>query len=194
MNLDRNGPYIFTIDDIFSQEECNHHIDFIESNNPTMAPVLTAYGEKYKSSIRNNERILKQDQKLAKSIYQSIKDKLPAEIHGASICGINELFRYYRYKPGMRFAPHPDAAFIRNPKERSYYTFLIYLNEVEKGGETSFCVEPEVSFAPKRGMGLLFQHPIIHEGKEVYSGTKYIIRTDVMYRLNEEGNGKRLDS
>ena len=32
------------------------------------------------------------------------------------------------------------------------------------------------------GMGLLFQHPIIHEGAEVTRGTKYVIRTDLMYR------------
>ena len=33
-----------------------------------------------------------------------------------------------------------------------------------------------------RGWGLIFQHPLLHEGSEVTSGTKYVARTDLMYR------------
>lgn len=31
-------------------------------------------------------------------------------------------------------------------------------------------------------LGVVFQHPIIHEGAEVLSGVKYVARTDLMYR------------
>ncbi len=44
---------------------------------------------------------------------------------------------------------------------------MVYLNEEFEGGETVFFVEPEKSIKPRAGMGLLFQHPIIHEGAEV---------------------------
>ncbi|MEQ1701420.1 MAG: hypothetical protein ABMA25_15030, partial [Ilumatobacteraceae bacterium] len=33
---------------------------------------------------------------------------------------------------------------------------------------------------PKTGMALLFQHRILHEGAVVTSGTKYVLRTDVI--------------
>ena len=38
------------------------------------------------------------------------------------------------------------------------------------------------SVLPKTGMALLFNHDTLHEGKPVTMGTKYIIRTEVMYR------------
>jgi len=42
--------------------------------------------------------------------------------------------------------------------------------------------QPEVAIQPETGMGLLFQHPIIHEGSIVTSGVKYVARSDLMYR------------
>ena len=86
------------------------------------------------------------------------------------------------YQPGHRFAPHSDGAFIRGDGERSWYTYMVYLNDGFAGGETLFFVEPEVIIRPRAGAALIFQHPIIHEGSEVTSGVKYVVRTDLMYR------------
>jgi prolyl 4-hydroxylase len=63
---------------------------------------------------------------------------------------------------------------------------IIYLNEGFEGGETIFFVEPEVVIRPRTGAGLFFQHPIIHEGAMVTSGTKYAVRTDLMYKKTGE--------
>ncbi|HSG70719.1 MAG TPA: hypothetical protein VLA12_09915, partial [Planctomycetaceae bacterium] len=63
-----------------------------------------------------------------------------------------------------------------------HYQDLVYLNDDFEGGETNFIVEPEVSIKPETGMGLMFQHPLLHEGAEVTSGVKYVARTDLMYR------------
>ena len=42
---------------------------------------------------------------------------------------------------------------------------------------------------PKRGMALFFRHELPHEGRAVRSGTKYVMRTDVMYgRVGETRN------
>ena len=98
------------------------------------------------------------------------------------VVGANERFRCYRYKRGMRFAMHSDGAFYRSEREQSWYTLMVYLNEEFEGGNTTFFVEPEVSIRPRTGMALLFQHPIVHEGSEVTSGVKYVVRTDLMYR------------
>lgn len=38
------------------------------------------------------------------------------------------------------------------------------------------------SVLPKTGMALIFNHDTLHEGEPVTKGTKYIIRTEVMYR------------
>ncbi len=59
---------------------------------------------------------------------------------------------------------------------------MVYLNENFEGGETAFLVDPEKIIKPQTGMGLIFQHPIIHEGCEVAKGVKFVLRTDLMYR------------
>jgi len=51
-----------------------------------------------------------------------VKDRIPQEIHGMILAGVNERLRCYEYLPGHRFAPHSDGAFIRNEDERSWYT------------------------------------------------------------------------
>ena len=35
---------------------------------------------------------------------------------------------------------------------------------------------------PKTGTALIFNHDTLHEGRPVTMGTKYIIRTEIMYR------------
>lgn len=66
-------------------------------------------------------------------------------------------------------------------------TLLIYLSEGGLvGGETSFQVRKGESVAPKvtDGMALLHRHGhdcLLHEGRPVKSGTKWVLRSDLMY-------------
>ena len=182
MQLDDSRPYIVSVDSLLSQDECKSLIRYIDDNKPTVAPVITLHGEAYKPDIRNNQRVMKTDTELAEKLFGRARHKIPESIFNSSLFGLNELFRCYRYKVGMQFKPHSDGCYERCENERSFYTLLIYLNSVESGGETAFMVEPEVRFSPKPGTGVLFQHPIVHEGCEVKKGTKYVLRTDVMYR------------
>ena len=55
------------------------------------------------------------------------------------------------------------------------------LNDEIEGGETAL-PDHEVVIRPVTGTALVFFHPILHEGREVTRGTKYAVRTDVMYR------------
>jgi prolyl 4-hydroxylase len=121
------------------------------------------------------------DTEAARGLFERVKDHAPQEIRGMVLSGINERLRCYEYQPGQRFAPHSDGAFVRQAGEQSLYTFMVYLNEDFEGGATAFLVQPEKSIKPQTGMGLLFQHPIIHEGAEVAKGVKYVVRTDLMY-------------
>ena len=54
----------------------------------------------------------------------------------------------------------------------------MYLNEGFVGGET---VVEGVSITPRRGMALIFEHQLLHEGAAVASGRKYVLRSDVMF-------------
>ena len=99
--------------------------------------------------------------------------------------GLNERFRFYRYRPGQRFAAHYDGSYQRNRDENSWLTLLVYLNDDFAGGTTRFDlagVADPVVVQPQAGMALVFMHDRLHQGDEVTAGTKYVLRTDVMYR------------
>jgi 2OG-Fe(II) oxygenase superfamily len=66
-------------------------------------------------------------------------------------------------------------------KERgltSKLTLLIYLNDGFTGGETNFRT---FEIVPTTGLLCLFEHPIWHEGAAVKTGTKFVLRSDVLY-------------
>ena len=172
---------LWTVDDILSADECARYIADVDRQNPTVAPVTTSRGPVMMTDIRNNERIMVDDPATAADLYERIRPHVPAEIFGRRVCGANERLRFYRYQPGQKFALHFDGAFIRNPREQSYLTFIIYLNEGFGGGETAFPDQARI-IAPKAGRALLFQHMQLHEGCVVTRGVKYVLRTDVMYR------------
>lgn len=71
----------------------------------------------------------------------------------------------------------------------------MYLNEDFEGGATTFfspgnefgCLET-IGVRPRVGSVLCFPHgdqagALVHEGSATTSGTKYIIRTDVLYTI-----------
>jgi hypothetical protein len=68
---------------------------------------------------------------------------------------------------------------------------MIYLNDGMTGGETRFFADmehafrrrPYLSVEPEEGMALVFVHAVWHEGAVVKSGQKYVLRTDVMYKV-----------
>ena len=99
----------------------------------------------------------------------------------------NERLRFLRYKSGEFFAPHYDGAYYqRETGEISKITFLLYLNDEFKGGQTKLLHPFDCEntwHAPKieAGMVLMFEHETFHEGCPLDAGTKYIVRTDVMY-------------
>ncbi|MDJ0366019.1 2OG-Fe(II) oxygenase [Hymenobacter sp. H14-R3] len=98
----------------------------------------------------------------------------------STACGLNELFRFYRYQRGHKFKGHYDESYARNAHEASYFTFMVYLNDNFQGGDTTF---RGVRIRPRQGMALIFLHSLYHEGSEVTQGVKYVLRLDVMYRL-----------
>lgn len=174
-------PFIRVVTDILSAEECAAMIAHIESLEPEAAPISTAEGFVMRPDIRNNDRVMFDDVALAAELFERVRQHVPPELMGRRAVGTNERFRCYRYRPGQYFALHQDGAFVRSPQERSLLTFLVYLNGDCEGGETRFPGQERV-IVPERGAGLLFEHPLWHEGAEVRGGLKYVLRTDVMYR------------
>ncbi|WP_199326312.1 2OG-Fe(II) oxygenase [Nostoc parmelioides] len=139
--------------------------------------------------IRNNERVILDDNQRAFDLWQRVSDHIPKTIGRWQAIGLNERFRFYRYDPGQRFAIHHDGSYRRPNGEESLLTFMIYLNEGFEGGETRFHLSPRyyekcpnITVVPVTGMALCFVHDVVHEGVAVVQGRKYVLRSDVMYR------------
>jgi hypothetical protein len=178
---------VVVIHDFLSSDECAALIQRSEGlvyEPGTVADVVI-------EDVRNNERVILDDPALAADLFDRSKPFLPAVIDGQGPTGFNERWRFYRYTPGQTFKPHRDGSYMRvKTWEESQVTFMIYLNDSMTGGETRFFADmehafrqrPYLSVSPKKGMALLFLHSIWHEGAVVQSGTKYVLRTDIMYK------------
>ncbi|MCW5803977.1 MAG: 2OG-Fe(II) oxygenase [Deltaproteobacteria bacterium] len=180
-SLDHGAPMVWTVPGVLPAEACAALIARIEELGPTDAPVTTRRGFVMRPDIRNNTRVIFDDAELAARLFDRVTPALPPSLCGMRPAGANERFRCYRYEPGQRFAPHYDGAYVRSADEQSLLTFMVYLNDGFGGGDTTFH-DHGVSARPSTGMALLFQHRLLHEGCVVTSGTKYALRSDVMYR------------
>ena len=125
-----------------------------------------------------------------------------------ALCGINKRWRFFRYGKNCVYRPHIDGSWPagslsedgkayeldKSGSTRSYLTFLIYLNDDFEGGETKFYYPEEEGIkalvvrgiVPQRGSVLVFPQgntaSLLHEGSAVTKGTKYVVRTDVLYK------------
>ena len=119
VEIDKTKPYILTVPDVLTADECELLIARIESLKPEVAPINTLSGTRVRTETRNNDRVIFDDKELAQSLLDCVQDSAPKEIHRMVLVGANERFRCYRYRSGMRFAPHTDAAFYRDEQECS---------------------------------------------------------------------------
>jgi len=179
--IDTEQPLVWTIGDVLSAEECAAVIDRMSGVGYEEAPINTSRGPRIVRDHRNNTRAVFDDPKYAALLFERVRHRLPERIFEWRLLGLNERFRGYRYEPGQYFARHYDGAFKRHSKERSFITFMVYLNEGFGGGETAFR-HGKPTIVPRTGQVLCFQHKLLHEGCPVTSGTKYVLRSDVMYR------------
>jgi hypothetical protein len=154
-----------------------------------------AMGARYPDRYRNNDRALLDDPDLAQRLFARLRAHLPArwEEDGSRwrLAGLNSRFRFCRYRDGQSFTRHRDGAWSRTPEERSWLTVMLYLNDDEEfaGGATRFYDGDTVQEAvpPREGQAIVFDHRSWHDGEAVRSGVKYVMRTDVMYRLEQAG-------
>jgi hypothetical protein len=180
-------PFVSFSEAALPDDVCGELIDRIEAEKPAAAPITVAGGEIMRPDVRNNERVIFDDPELAASLFQRTRSALAERLNDGVLVGYNERFRGYRYRRGQRFAPHYDGAYFRPNtgihSEGSQLSILFYLNSDFSGGETHL-IDYEVVVHPRRGSMLAFIHAMLHEGCPVRAGTKYVLRTDAMYRFS----------
>eukprot|EP00977_Amphora_coffeiformis_P021264 scaffold9105_cov151-Amphora_coffeaeformis.AAC.3 len=189
----RNARGLLGKEHAIAPAKCEAIIEFAEKKGFEPALLNVGGGRQiYAPDTRNSKRTIIDDNRFAECILKRIQHLLPKTSHaGFQATGINERMRVLRYGPGDAFQPHCDGSYVRpDGSQASFWTVMIYLNEKFEGGSTLFHStrsvtgddDEVVAVVPKSGSVLLFDHSLYHEGEKVLRGTKYAIRTDMMFR------------
>ncbi len=180
----------FTIDNVLSLKECSNIIARSEEAGYDAALLNIGRGLEINAPDRRlSDRCIIDDQKFTNLLFKRIEKFLP-RFHTDSnaglkweLAGLNERLRILRYGEGHFFAPHRDGSYSMSRTHRSMLTLMIYLNSGDGvdfvGGATNF--PSQQAYVPRHGEILVFDHKLLHEGEILKSGTKFCIRTDVMY-------------
>jgi len=202
----QSGDCAFLLENLLSPEECDDII--------AQSEAFGLRSCEYDNSFRITDRVSVNACSLGDVLYERARPYLgdvvvqgnskPLGIRKDLYNGrwqpkcLNQCFRICRYSPGGFFLPHFDMGWDDCNGLRSIKTFMVYLNDDFSGGDTSFFNEQQVHYRfpkrtnrtyalrPKKGSCLVFNHSITHDGGKLFTGTKYILRTEVMYTNAKE--------
>ncbi|KAI1289122.1 hypothetical protein F5Y03DRAFT_63597 [Xylaria venustula] len=184
---------------------CRDYLAFLSDLPLTTTPGRPKRGE----ATRVNDRFQIQDALFAQRLWlqtglrDAALDDAVKHLWGGEVVGLNPNVRVYRYSKNQFFDCHyDDYNLVDVPSEdgsekiraKTTWTALLYLTSAADGvlgGETVFypndrkSAQDELVVAPETGMLLLHKHGdncLLHEGREVIAGQKWIIRTDICIR------------
>lgn len=179
--LDTPFAQIYEIPDFLTEDLCNLVIDNIDR---LLVPSEVTYGD---SSYRTSRTCHFPD------VNPELTDIL--DNYFSSVLGVSpdyaEPIQGQRYDPGQYFKEHHDWF---DPDSEEYFencavggqrtwTIMVYLNNVEKGGQTDFPLLDR-KFTPVQGTALAWNNlypdgtpnpDVLHEALPVIKGNKYII-------------------
>lgn len=172
-------------DRVVSKEWCNKVIDLFEqSKTNTFDDERKSFTEldiegkeEFKDIKETYIRVLKQNLQHFMKEVNIEKHHLPPLIDMENI-------RIKKYVANDKdvFKDHVDVLRSQGPSAKRFLVFIMYLSDVEEGGETSI-PRYKIKCKPKAGKLLMFPpfwtHP--HQGEKVIKGTKYQIMTYLHY-------------
>ncbi|KAI0125076.1 hypothetical protein BJ170DRAFT_486967 [Xylariales sp. AK1849] len=210
LSLEAAGPgsedKVLLSRNFFPKSLCRDYVSFLQSLPLTTTPGRPKRGE----AARFNDRYQIDDSYFAQRIWleTGLKDLVLSDsvkhLWGGEAIGLNPNIRIYRYSKGQFFDAHyDDTNLVTLPAEsgtlgststKTTWTLLLYLSSAAEGclgGETVFYPHDrkvgteEIAVALETGMLLLHKHGddcLLHEGREVLAGQKWVLRTDLCVR------------
>ncbi|KAK3906605.1 putative prolyl 4-hydroxylase 4 [Staphylotrichum tortipilum] len=185
----------------FPRSLCRDYVSFLRE-----LPLITTPGKpKRGEALRVNDRFQISDTRFANRLWtetglkEAVLSKDVAQLWGGEVVGLNPNIRIYRYSAGQFFDAHYDDSNSVTLKTEAgaqvpvvtTWTLLLYLTSAADGcvgGETVFyphdrrSPKEEIAVSLETGMLLLHKHGhdcMLHEGREVTAGEKWVIRTDL---------------
>ncbi|EXJ85829.1 hypothetical protein A1O1_06198 [Capronia coronata CBS 617.96] len=189
---------ILLVRNLFTSNLCKAYVSFLSALPLNTTPGNPKRGE----AVRVNDRFQIEDTVFARMLWEQsglqylVESFEDPTIFGGKVLGLNPNIRVYRYRPGHFFDPHYDESNRLQFGEekvpaKTTWTLLIYLTTCE-GGETAFYptvrkrgekTPDPIMVEPEAGMGLLHKHGedcMLHAGREVTSGEKWVLRSDLV--------------
>jgi prolyl 4-hydroxylase len=193
---------IFTIPNFMSGEECDYLCSIIEANNVRSSVAgsgntASTYDEGRTSSTSN---LIDSD-----NVVNAINNRMHEEL-GIPI-GYSEPTQGQLYEVGQEFRHHIDYfegdAYNNHclASGQRTWTFMIYLNDVEKGGETEFLRLDKKRFKPTKGTAVVWKNSdgtervypdSFHAGLPVIKGKKIIITKWFRENIFDSSNDHKL--
>lgn len=175
---------IFTIPNFLTDEECDYLCEYIENNNTrsTVAGLGDAKSV-YNEGRTSSTSTLVDSDPIVNTVNNKMYDELGIE------AAYSETTQGQIYQPGQYFNHHNDYfegdAFINHclASGQRTWTFMIYLNDVEEGGETEFR-NINTKIKPVKGTAVIWknsdgagtENPASHHsGTHVIKGKKMVI-------------------
>jgi predicted 2-oxoglutarate/Fe(II)-dependent dioxygenase YbiX len=182
------GP-CFLVKNFMSGNECKELVTHAENIGFDKAD------DKYPLSYRTNKRCWEDNMTLAQSLWYELSATGVFKLELTNASGINSRLRYCRYDDSEVFNIHRDGRYYKTECEYSKLTFLLYLSDVSdyEGGSTRFFQQnnPQtllLDIKGSKGDVLIFDHTLWHEGEKIAFGTKYILRSDVLFQEPKKVN------
>ncbi|MDF2188504.1 2OG-Fe(II) oxygenase [Paraflavitalea sp. CAU 1676] len=192
----------FVIPALFSKAECEALLN--ENIRHSFQQAIANYPVYY----RNNERQVVDDKALSAWLFEKVKPYLPETIRTNAaiesengvwaLAGLNDRLRFCKYSANQYFHRHLDGIHYQSAASQSKLTFMIYLNSATEfeGGRTLFyqtkeATKPWAEYIPVQGDLIVFDHNVWHEGEELRSGEKFVLRSDIIYSREEAGNSRQ---
>lgn len=174
-------PEVFTIDGFIEKELCEAAIEWIAPNliPSTVLDPLTS--QRIQSDYRNSYQW--QPTQLA-PVVEEVREKVYRAFNLDG--GQFQTPQFLRYEQGQYYRPHYDHYLTQSNKvscgHQRVRTFVIYLSDVEAGGETYF-PKLRLGVAPQVGRLLSFRYDYdsvtndqtLHEARPVKQGIKYAL-------------------
>ena len=174
-------------DDVISKEWCNKVIDLFEQEKPTFHAGFNEGDNPRKSytelDIEGKDKwsdVKETFTKVCRQNFQSFIKDVNIEKHHLPVVVDMENIRIKKYVANGKdvFKDHVDVIRSQGPSAKRFLVFIMYLSDVEEGGETNI-PRYNIKCKPKAGRILMFPpfwtHP--HSGEKVIKGTKYQIMT-----------------
>jgi len=179
-----HGLEMFTISQFLTNEECDHIVRLTENGSVRSSVAgQGAQSVKYDEGRTSSTSVLSDLDPIVSNVNQKMYIELGIE------APYSEPTQGQIYEVGQEFRHHQDAfgkeAYHNHclSSGQRTWTFMIYLNDVEEGGETDFPTLKK-TFTPQKGMAVVWKNSngtgtensaALHAGLPVKRGRKVII-------------------